>query len=299
MVIIVVASLYFIATFLLVSALLSSKSLSTASRKAALVQGRLSGIRSPMESLGRRLPGSVKSGLERKLILAGSPKNMTVDSIVSLKIIISSMATCLSIALLMVLGIPFSRVLILVAAITFFAFFIPDIWINSLIKKRQKEIRRALPDTLDLLTISIEAGLGFDSALSKVVKNTDSALSDEFYRLLQEIQLGSSRKDAFKNLEERTDVAELNSFILAILQADVFGISIGKVLRVQSKEMRIKRRQRAEEMAMKAPVKIVFPLLLCIFPALNLVILGPAAIQIYNNMFYIGNGFEGVERPLI
>jgi len=285
MIVAIIASLYFIATFLLVSAFLGSKSLSTASQKAVLVQKRLHGVKSPVETIGKKLPRSVKTGLERKLILAGSPKGMTVDSIVSLKIIISFAVTCISLFVLMVLGMPFSRLVLLVAGSTLFAFFIPDIRINSLIKERQKQIRRALPDTLDLLTISIEAGLGFDSALSKVVKNTDTVLSSEFYRLLQEIQLGSSRKDAFKNLEARTDVAELNSFILAILQADVFGISIGKVLRVQSKEMRIKRRQRAEEMAMKTPVKIVFPLLLCIFPALNLVILGPAAIQIYNNLF--------------
>ncbi len=285
MIVAIIASLYFIATFLLVSAFLGSKSLSTASQKAVLVQKRLHGVKSPVETIGKKLPRSVKTGLERKLILAGSPKGMTVDSIVSLKIIISFAVTCISLFVLMVLGMPFSRLVLIVAGSTLFAFFIPDIRINSLIKERQKQIRRALPDTLDLLTISIEAGLGFDSALSKVVKNTDTVLSSEFYRLLQEIQLGSSRKDAFKNLEARTDVAELNSFILAILQADVFGISIGKVLRVQSKEMRIKRRQRAEEMAMKTPVKIVFPLLLCIFPALNLVILGPAAIQIYNNLF--------------
>lgn len=285
MIVAIIASLYFIATFLLVSAFLGSKSLSTASQKAVLVQKRLHGVKSPVETIGKKLPRSVKTGLERKLILTGSPKGMTVDSIVSLKIIISFAVTCISLFVLMVLGMPFSRLVLLVAGSTLFAFFIPDIRINSLIKERQKQIRRALPDTLDLLTISIEAGLGFDSALSKVVKNTDTVLSSEFYRLLQEIQLGSSRKDAFKNLEARTDVAELNSFILAILQADVFGISIGKVLRVQSKEMRIKRRQRAEEMAMKTPVKIVFPLLLCIFPALNLVILGPAAIQIYNNLF--------------
>ncbi len=285
MIIIIVTLLYFVAIFLLVSAVLGSKSLSTASKKAVLVQERLHGAKSPVESLGKKLPGSVKSGIERKLILAGSPKDMTVDSVVSLKIIISFAATCISLVLLLLLGIPFLRLIPIVVGVTFFAFFIPDIRISSLIKKRQKEIRRALPDTLDLLTISIEAGLGFDSALSKVVKNTDTVLSSEFYRLLQEIQLGSSRKDAFKNLEARTDVAELNSFILAILQADVFGISIGKVLRVQSKEMRIKRRQRAEEMAMKTPVKIIFPLLLCIFPALNLVVLGPAVIQIYNNLF--------------
>ncbi|WP_287007321.1 type II secretion system F family protein, partial [Candidatus Aquicultor secundus] len=147
-------------------------------------------------------------------------------------------------------------------------FFLPDIWLSREVAARQKGIKLALPDTLDLLTISVEAGLGFDAALHKVVRNTTGPLSEEFYRLLQEVQLGTSRGEAFRNLGERTEVDELGSFILAMLQAEVFGISIGKVLRVQAKELRIKRRQQAEEMAQKAPVKIVFPLVVCIFPAI-------------------------------
>jgi tight adherence protein C len=123
--------------------------------------------------------------------------------------------------------------------------------------------------------------LGFDAALSKVIKNTKGPLAEEFFRMLQEITLGSSRRDAFKRLSERTTVPELQGFILAMLQADIFGISVSKVLRIQAREMRIKRRQKAEETAMKAPVKMVFPLILCIFPALLVIVLGPAVIKIY------------------
>lgn len=285
MVIMIVVALYSIAVFFLVTALLGNTSVGVVMDKTMEIHDRVSRFRSPLDSLGKKFPKKSRSRLERKIILAGSPKNLTLDGLISLKLLAIPAALLITILLVISVGVAPAKLPVILVAASAGAFFLPDLWLNSLITKRQKEIRRALPDTLDLLTVSIEAGLGFDAALSKVVKNTDTALSTEFYRLLQEIQLGVSRKEAFKNLEARTEVPELNSFILAILQAEVFGISIGKVLRVQSKEMRIKRRQRAEEMAMKAPVKIVFPLLLCIFPALNIVILGPAAIQIYNNLF--------------
>jgi tight adherence protein C len=140
---------------------------------------------------------------------------------------------------------------------------------------------------MDLLTISVEAGLGFDAALVQVISNTPGPLSEEFSRLLQEMRLGHSRVQAFKNLQGRTDVDELASFILAMIQADTFGVSIAKVLREQAKELRTKRRQRAEEAAMKVPIKILFPLIFCVLPALFIVILGPGAIRIAENLFGI------------
>lgn len=235
-----------------------------------------------LSRLGRNLsPLGLVDWYRRQIVLSGEAKNLNLDKFLSLK------ALCVigAASLIAVTGLAtrFSLFRIVSGAIIFsvIAFFLPDLWMSQKVRKRQKAIKLALPDTLDLLTINVEAGLGFDGALSKVVKNSPGPLAEEFYRMLKEMQLGISRRDALKNLGRRTDVPELNSFILAMLQADVFGISIGKVLHIQAQEMRAKRRQQAEETAMKAPVKIVFPLVLCIFPALLVVILGPAVINIY------------------
>jgi tight adherence protein C len=133
---------------------------------------------------------------------------------------------------------------------------------------------------LDMLTISVEAGLGFDQAMAKLVRNSTGPLAKEFARMLQEVQAGVERNQALRHMAQRADVSDLNAFITAIIQADVFGVSVSSVLRTQAKEMRLKRRQYAEEQAQKAPVKLVFPLILCILPATILVILGPAVVSI-------------------
>lgn len=279
------AGLYFFAIYKLVLGLIGPVKNRLKTDKILFWRRRFANVIEPVEALGDRLPVSYRDYLAKQIALAGSPKNIDIDSLISLKVLLAFAGSGAGAIVLIFLGFSLVKSVLMLLMIAAICFFAADLWLNRMVRKRQKAIRLALPDTLDLLTISIEAGLGFDAALNKISKNTTTLLAEEFNRLLQEIQLGSSRREAFKNLLERTDVTELNSFVLAILQADVFGISIGKVLRVQSREMRIKRRQRAEEAAMKTPVKIVFPLILCIFPALGIVVLGPAAIQIYQTLF--------------
>lgn len=156
----------------------------------------------------------------------------------------------------------------------------PDAILSRRVDERKGAMERDLPDVIDLLVISVEAGLGFEGALGRVVQNVPGELSDEFSRMLQETRVGVSRNVALRSLAERTDVDDLNTFIMALTQADAFGVSISRMLRVQADEMRIRRRLRAQERAFAAPVKMTFPLVLCIFPGIFVVLLGPAAIQI-------------------
>lgn len=160
----------------------------------------------------------------------------------------------------------------------------PEAVLTRRIEERQKAIEKDLPDVIDLLVISVEAGLGFESALGRVVQNVPGELSDEFSRMLQETRVGVSRREAMKSLAERTDVEDLNSFIMSMNQADAFGVSIARMLRVQADEIRVRRRQRAQERAFAAPVKMVFPLVLCIFPSIFVVLLAPAMIQIFDTI---------------
>lgn len=159
-------------------------------------------------------------------------------------------------------------------------FILPEAILNRNIDARRDQMRRELPEILDLLVISVEAGLSFDAALGRVVESVPGLMSEEFSRMLQETRVGVSRRDAMEHLGERTDLDELQSFLLAMNQADAFGVSVVRVLRVQADEMRTRRRVRAQEKAFAAPVKMVFPLVLCIFPALFIVLVGPAAVQI-------------------
>ncbi len=182
--------------------------------------------------------------------------------------------------ILNVFGLSMKMNLLVFVLLSVAAFLLPEARLTSAIEDRQKLIQRQLPDILDLLVISVEAGLGFEQALDRTVASVPGELSLEFARMLGETRAGVARADALRALEERVDVPEVRSFVLAVIQADTFGVSIGQVLRSQADEMRVKRRQLAEERAQKAPVKMLIPMVFCIFPALFVVVIGPAIISI-------------------
>lgn len=230
----------------------------------------------------RILPASIRRRYERMLMLAGSPRDIGVDTLFGVKVLLIPAIIVLLVLLAIFLAQPiFVSLPILILAAAAISF-VPDLWLSQVSTGRQRQIKMAIPDTLDLLTINVEAGLSFDAAISRLVSTLHGPLIDEFGRMLREMQLGRSRGEALRALMERTNVIELNSFVLAIIEADLFGISIGQTLRSQSKDMRSRRRQNAEQMAMKTPVKIIFPLVLFIFPAIILIVIGPAVIRIIN-----------------
>jgi tight adherence protein C len=239
---------------------------------------RLSGLAQRFASPGR------VSRTDKRLAMAGNPGDLRTIDFLGMKLVIAGLAGAGFFALFGVLfgtpGLGFFSA-IGAAGVGFIA---PEIWLSRRIRARQKAILMAVPDTLDLLTISVRAGLSFDGALAKVVEKTSGPLADEFRRALAEVRVGKTRRDALRDVTTRTDVAGLNNFIGAIIQAEQLGVSISKVLQVQSEQMRIERRQRAEELAAKAPIKMLFPLVGCIFPSMFIVILGPAVILIALNM---------------
>jgi tight adherence protein C len=175
---------------------------------------------------------------------------------------------------------PWSRKLLVTGLFTLLGFYLPNLLLQSKIDRRQKSIRKSLPDALDLLTICVEAGLGFDGAMGKVSEKWDNELSLEFGRVLREIQLGKLRREALRDMAERIGIPEMTSFVAAIIQSEQLGVSMAKVLRIQADQMRMKRRQHAEEEAHKAPVKMLFPMVFLIFPALLIILLGPAGIML-------------------
>jgi tight adherence protein C len=223
--------------------------------------------------------------LAKKLLVAGSPPGWDAERVTAFKVIGFVGGLVGGFAFVGVVGLSGFTSLVVVGLLTFVGFMAPDTLISRKAEERQTEILNSLSDTLDLLTISVEAGLSLNAAIAQVVHNVPGTLSQEFARMLQEIQLGVARGEAFRHLAERTDVDELNAFALAMIQADVFGVSIASVLRTQAEQLRIKRRQRAEAKAQQTPVKIVFPLILCILPALFVVIVGPGVIRIVESLF--------------
>lgn len=231
--------------------------------------------------IGRALaPSGRVERIRRRLEEAGNPETWDVDRVLGWTVLAAGFGTLVGGLAGLLFG---GSVMQAVAAAVLGAvagYLAPGLAVYQLAYNRNERIRRDLPDALDLLTITVEAGLNFDAALGHVARNTKGPLAEEFFRVLQEMQIGMGRSEALKALGERTGVAELRQFVTSMVQADTFGIPIANVLRVQSQEMRVKRSQHAEELAQKVPVKILFPLIFCILPTLFVVIVGPAMLDI-------------------
>jgi tight adherence protein C len=232
----------------------------------------------------RVTPVDTRERIARRLLLAGSPAGWDSERVLAFKVIGATIGFFGALFLASAISLPPLLRIVAIGLLTLVGFILPDVTVSRKVEERQREILKTLSDTLDLLTISVEAGLSLNAAIAQVVQNVPGVLSSEFARMLQEIQLGVPRTEAFRHLAERTDVEELNAFALAMIQADVFGVSIASVLRTQAQQLRIKRRQRAEQKAQQTPVKIVFPLILCILPSLFVVIVGPGAIRITRDL---------------
>jgi tight adherence protein C len=235
-------------------------------------------------SVARITSSSFSERTEKRLAMAGNPGDMRVSDWLGIKAIGAAIVAALFLLFFGVLGnnLPFGILLAIVGL--GIGYVGPEFWLGRRVKGRQKQILIGIPDALDLLTISVRAGLGFDAALGKVVEKMKGPLVDEFRRALAEVRVGKTRRDALRDIIPRTEVQPLTNFIGAIIQAEQLGVSISKVLQVQSEQLRIERRQRAEEQAAQAPIKMLFPLVGCIFPSLFVVILGPAIILIAQNL---------------
>jgi tight adherence protein C len=235
----------------------------------------------------RFTPQNVLEQTRTRLELAGNPGRMDASTFMILHFV----AAVVLGVLIFVISL-FSKTfslpikILLVVVFTVLGYFLPDLLLKSRIDSRQKSVRKAMPDALDLLTICVEAGLGFDAAMSKVHEKWDNELALAFGRVIREIQLGKLRRDALRDMAERLGIAEMTSFVAAVVQSEMLGVSMAKVLRIQSDQMRVRRRQYAEEQAHKAPIKMIFPMGLLIFPALMIVLLTPAALRLAGSLKY-------------
>ena len=245
-------------------------------RVLAPLQARAVGV-------GRRISGAdTAERIRRKLDLAGNPAGWTVDRVLSGKVIGAVVGLVGGLAFQLMLNSPTVKIIVVVGAVVA-GFFAPNLYLYQKAHERAERLQRDLPDAIDLLTISVESGLGFDAAVQQVARNTEGPLAEEFSRVLREMQIGQGRADALRALGERTNVGDVRTFVGAMVQADSFGIPVAQVLRVQSAEMRVKRRQRAEEKAQQVPVKITIPLIFCILPTLFIAVMGPAVLSIMDS----------------
>ena len=233
-------------------------------------------------NLGKKLtPADHSERIRQKLEIAGNPPGWTVDRVTSLKFIGFVVALVIGLVVTMLFSLSLLPTLAVCMVLAVLGYMSPNLYLYQKGYDRTQKMQRALPDALDLLTISVESGLGFDAALAQVARNTEGPLAQEFARVLQEMQIGMGRGAAMRALGERTHVPEVKGFVSSMVQADALGIPIAQVLRVQSREIRTKRRQRAEEQAQKVAIKILVPLIFCILPCLFIAVLGPAAISMY------------------
>lgn len=233
-------------------------------------------------ALARLTPRSIRTKVEARLLMAGGFGDLGAEEFLLLCGFLGLTLPAVTIFLLSYSQMPFYKILLLGGIAGALGIVLPFLLLSHKIKARKASMQRDLPDVLDLLTVSVEAGLGFDGALAKLAEKMKGALVEEFNRVLQEIRIGVARRDALHAMGQRCNVPDLSLFTTSLVQADQLGVSIGNVLRVQSAGMREKRRQRAEEKAMKAPIKMMIPMVLFIFPTIFIVLLGPAVIQIFN-----------------
>jgi tight adherence protein C len=235
-------------------------------------------LQASAQFVSRFTPQRTMEATEHKLELAGNPNNWSATEFLGVRGLAALLLAALTFVLTMLADTTFIQQVGFTAGMGVLGFFLPVVWLGGRIRRRQDEIVKTLPDALDLLTISVEAGLPFDGAMQRVADKWDNEISRAFQRLLAEMRVGKSRRDALRDMSERIEVPDVTSFIAALIQADTLGISIAKVLRIQSEQMRIKRRQRAEEKAQQAPIKMLIPMTFLIFPTILIVILGPSIL---------------------
>jgi tight adherence protein C len=242
-------------------------------------------IRRIGEFSARFTPQKAIQDTARRLELAGNPWPIDAATFLAIRFILAVVLAGFLVAVV-IISPPSNPTdnFMYIGGAAFAGFFLPHLMLTSRITRRQKEIRKAMPDALDLLTICVEAGLGFDAAMSKVSEKWENELSLAFARVIREVQLGKVRREALKDMADRLGIPEMTSFVAAIIQSEQLGVSMAKVLRIQSDQMRVKRRQRAEEEAHKAPVKMIIPMALLIFPSIMIIILTPATIQIMESL---------------
>lgn len=241
-------------------------------------------IRPLLDSVSRTIlrvtPKELVSSFEKKVVMAGNPYNLSVRDWINIQVIAVVCFPLVTIMLGYYINMEVRTMLFLSFVEIGLGLLLPNLMLSRQIAGRQKKIINSLPDVIDLLTVSVEAGLGFDGALAKVVDKTAGPLSAEFENVLQEMKVGKQKKDALRDMAERINIQDFTTFVGSIIQADQFGVSIGNVLRIQSDQMRQKRKQRAQEKAMKAPVKILIPMVLFIFPTIFAVLMGPIVLKI-------------------
>ena len=231
----------------------------------------------------RFTPQATLEAARKRIEMAGNPMQMNPAFFLMMRFVVAAFFGGLLLTIFTMSGRDMVQGLGLSSLFMLLGFLFPNMWLSGRIAARQKAVFRAMPDALDLLTISVEAGLGFDAAMAKVHEKWDNDLSLEFGRVIQEIRLGKLRRDALRDMSERLGVAEMTSFVAAVIQSEQLGVSMAKVLRIQSDQMRVRRRQMAEEEAHKAPIKMVFPIALLIFPSILIILLGPAAMLLLSS----------------